>query len=156
MLGELGRGWAVTESDHAEGREPGGHTAWAVATGHGCPSMGSCHSAEGGVSSLSSVFNLPSKGRPSSWSARWCWTFLARIQIGLDWSCGQIQVKPLVVVRRGSGSFQIPSKGVCRHTRMGGLIPVSAEGDRRVLGTLVHVKIYLGWSHMGMAEVLTV
>ena len=68
----------------------------------------------------SSAFDLPVRGGPSSWSVRWCQTFLAETQIGLGWSCGKTQAKPLSVIRRGSGPFQIPSKISCHHSRIGG------------------------------------
>lgn len=66
----------------------------------------------------SSAFDLPVRGGPSSWSVRWCQTFLAETQIGLGWSCGKTQAKPLPVARRGSGPFQIPSKGSFHRTRI--------------------------------------
>ena len=41
----------------------------------------------------------------SSWLVGWCQTFLAGTQIGLGWSCGKTQAKPLPVVRMRSGPF---------------------------------------------------
>jgi hypothetical protein len=69
---------------------------------------------------LLSLIYLPVRGRPSSWSVGLCWTFLAGIQIGIGWSYGKTQAKPLPVVRKGSGPFQILSKGSRHCTRMGG------------------------------------
>jgi hypothetical protein len=91
--------------------------------GHGCPSRRSFYPSGYGISSdssPSSALCLPVRGRPSSWSMGWCRTFLAGTQIGLGWSCGKMQAKPLPVVRRGSGPFQIPFKGSHYLTRMGG------------------------------------
>lgn len=73
------------------------------------------------VSSSSSVLDIPARGGPSSWLVRWCRSFLEGTQIGLGWSCGKTQMKPLLVVRRRSGPFQILSKGSRHHTRMNGV-----------------------------------
>ena len=73
------------------------------------------------ASSYFSVLDLLARGELFSFLVGWYQTFLAGNQIGLGFSCGKTQAKPLPVVRKRSDPFKIPSKGSHHCNRKAGV-----------------------------------